>query len=65
MRLRPQCSQCDQPADVDKGKGVYLCAKCEMANIYDSMSARDEAYLKSELYRASLAAHRQRRRSEP
>ena len=51
MRVRPKCSQCGvRPADVDKGTGVYLCAKCEMSNIYDSMSARDAAYLKSELY---------------
>ncbi len=59
MRVRPTCDQCKKnPADVDKGTGVYLCAKCEMSNIYASMSARDAAYLKSELYQANLTKHR-------
>ena len=30
MRVRPQCQQCDQPADVTVNDRDHLCAKCAM-----------------------------------
>jgi len=57
MRVRPKCGECNnKPADVEKGNGTYLCAKCEMANIYRSMSAADKKLIKSSLWSTIVTA---------
>lgn len=59
MRVRPTCQTCNKrPADVDKGQGVYRCAKCEMDDIYDRMSARDRQLTKSRLWSTIVATNR-------